>query len=147
MHLPAPDAAQLFGAVVGLMGLSAVHRSWTVADLHRLILPPLRLDQYFAFTDGERLVGWFSWALLTPEAETGYLARTRRLQPEDWNAGDGSRLWVIDALAPHGGLLGMARTVRAQLYELADQNNWTADRAHWARCYGSGQVQKKGHAR
>lgn len=136
--------AQLVGAVLGLMQRSAVHREWSVADLGRLLLPPVLLRQCLVFCRGVEVAGFFTWANLTEEAEVGYLARTRRLQPEDWNAGDHSRIWIVDGLAPFGGLPEMARAIRREMTAKAEREGWSARRAQWARSFGTGAVQRIG---
>ena len=90
------------------------------------------------------LLGFVSWANLTQEAETGFLNRTRKLQPNDWNAGDYSRIWFIDCLAPWGGIMKMTRQVGKSLREKADANNWPAKSAKWTRTYGDGVVEHVG---
>ena len=134
----------LLGNVVALLALSAVHRTWTAQDIARLVTTPVMLRQCFAFVEAGRLIGWASWANLTEEAEAGYLARTRKLQPMDWAAGDGSRIWIIDALAPWGGILSMARQIKSELRTIADQRGWPATEARWARSFGIGRVQHIG---
>ena len=93
------DPRQL-GDVVLLMANSDFHGRWFIDDLERLIIPPLELGQFYAFEVEGRVVGWASWAMLTPEAAQGYVDGTRKIQPEDWNAGD--ERWVIDLIAPFG---------------------------------------------
>ena len=91
-----------FSAAVWLLGHSKPHRNWLIADLDRYLIPPLALNQSWLFLRGKKPVGFFSWALLTLEAERGLIDGTRPIQPEDWNAGD--RRWSMDCLAPFGDL-------------------------------------------
>jgi cytolysin-activating lysine-acyltransferase len=85
-----------------------------VADIQRLIVPPLRLGQCVILTnDRQEVTAFASYAFLTEEAEAGYIDGTRPLQPGDWNAGD--RLWWIDALAPFGGSRPLVHALRATL--------------------------------
>lgn len=91
---------KLLGDVVLLMANSDFHGRWFIDDLERLIIPPLELDQFYTFEVEGRVVGFVSWAFLLPEAVQGYVDGTRKIQPEDWNAG-GER-WVIDLIAPFG---------------------------------------------
>ena len=139
--------AALFAEVDGLMMHSDVHRVWDGGSRYRLVLPPIMLGQYFDFRDDDDdLTGFFTWANLTEEAETGYLERTRKLQPDDWNAGDGSRIWMIDVLAPFGGLRAMIREVHYQMRTLATLQKWTVKDFRWARSFGSGKVRRIGKA-
>lgn len=121
-------------AAVWLMGQTATYQNYTVADLHRLLFPPISLEQYRVYYLDGRPHGFASWAFLTPEARDGYLERTRKLQPGDWNAGD--ELWFIDFIAPFGGVRAIVR----DLYKV----HAGAQVAFAARTYGTGQVQRTG---
>jgi hemolysin-activating ACP:hemolysin acyltransferase len=99
--------------VLGLMARSPLHSRWSVADVERLIVPPLALGQCAVLRDGPHVVGFASYALLTEEAEIGYVEGTRKIQPTDWNAGD--RLWLVDVIAPYGHARQVMRHGRAML--------------------------------
>ena len=94
--------AALFGEIAWLMMRSPVHRHLFLADLEWLVAPPLTLKQFRLFRRDRVPVAFVSWALLTGEAEQRVVNGGWRLQPGDWNAGD--RLWVVDVVAPYGGL-------------------------------------------
>ena len=130
------DVTQLLGAVVMLMLASPIHRARPIAKIERVILPPILLGQYFAFERDGRLVGWASWANLSEEAESAFVERTRLLTPEDWAAGDGSRIWISNLMAPYGGVRSMVRTIRRELASVAQERGWLAEAAHWRREYG-----------
>jgi cytolysin-activating lysine-acyltransferase len=91
-----------FSAAVWLLGRSEPHRNWLIADLDRYLIPALALNQSWLFLRGKKPVGFFSWAMLTEEAERGLIDGTRPIQAEDWNAGD--RRWSMDCIAPFGDL-------------------------------------------
>lgn len=101
------------GAVVDLMSLSPVHQSWTVADMQRLVVPPIELHQRVFVVDQGSLVGWGSWAFLSDEAEQGFISGSRKLRPEDWSSG--SKIWLIDAIAPHGHAREITSMIRKTL--------------------------------
>ena len=82
------------GKITWLMGHSDQHCDWTVDDLHRLIIPPVALQQFRIWQVDEHPVGLMTWALFNEETEAGYLDGSRKIQPDDWNAGD--RLWLVD---------------------------------------------------
>lgn len=110
-----------FVGVLNLMSNSGIHRGWSIADIERLIVPPMRLGQCFVMRHGDHIIGFASYALLTEEAEVGYIDGTRKIHPTDWNAGD--RLWWIDAIAPFGHARHLPRHLKALLRErgLADR--------------------------
>ena len=126
-----------------------VYRPYRLADIDRLFFPPIMLDQYYTFEDVDHVVlnGFVSWANLTEEAEAGFINRSRKLQPGDWSAGDYSRIWIIDCLAPHGGIMKMARHVSKDLRAKADAGNWPAKCARWTRTHGDSVVQHIGEGK
>ncbi len=127
---PLPPLA-LYGWMVQLAGRSALHRSWDVARLERLFVPPVSLGQVFAGLQP----AWFAtWARLSEDAEARWRAGGR-LMPADWQSGE--RVWIVDAICPAGGTLAMARTVRRHLSALADAQGWRATEARWLRRDGA----------
>mgnify|MGYP003149597405 FL=1 len=101
------------GKMTFLMGQSEAHCNWTVDDIHRLILPPVALQQFRIWEVESHPVGFVTWAMLTDEAQQGYWDGTRLLQPDDWQAGE--NLWLIDFVAPYGGVRQMVREGRKHL--------------------------------
>ena len=87
--------------VLFILSLSDKHETWTIKDIQRLVIPPLKLNQYRIYADKEVPLCYASWAMLPEEAEEGYKNRTRKIQPHDWNSGD--NLWLIDVICPFGG--------------------------------------------
>jgi len=102
----------LIGEIVGLMHWSQTHSGYTVADIGRVIVPPVLLDQYTLVRHEGKVVGYGSYALLTLEAETGFIAGTRKMVAGDWKAGD--RLWLMDVLAPFGHAAVVAQALRTK---------------------------------
>jgi len=101
----------IIGEIINLMHFSQVHSGYTVADIGRVIVPPVLLDQYTLVRHDGRLVGYGSYALLSEEAETGFIAGTRKMVADDWKAGD--RLWLMDVLAPFGHAATVTTALRA----------------------------------
>lgn len=101
---------QVVGEVIELLTLSPYHVTWSIFDLQRLVIPPIRLGQYRLYRRKFKPVAFVSWAWLTENAENGYTTGTRLLQPEDWNSGD--RLWFIDFVAPFGGVKRLVADLR-----------------------------------
>lgn len=124
-----------------------VYRPYRLADFDRLFVPPIMLGQYYTLEHDEILTGFVSWANLTEDAEAGFINRSRKLQPSDWSAGDYSRIWIIDCLAPWGGIMKMARHVSADLREKADDGNWPAKCAKWTRTHGDSVVRHVGEGK
>lgn len=102
--------------IVGLMANSEFHKTYSPADIDRLIAPAVHFERARCYFDAEteELVGFMTWTFLTPEAEKGYLDGSRLLQPEDWTTGpDDGQLWIIDMVAPYGGVREMVRSTKA----------------------------------
>jgi hemolysin-activating ACP:hemolysin acyltransferase len=92
----------LLGQVTSLLLTSEVHRRWYLGSLARLIVPAIAYDKIVTdYDNDDNLIGFATWAILSPEAEHGYKTRTRLLQPEDFNNTKGN-FWCIDLVAPQG---------------------------------------------
>ena len=106
------------GEIVGLMANSEFHKTYSPADIDRLITPAVHFERARCYFDAdtEDLVGFMTWTFLTPEAEKGYLDGSRSLQPEDWMTGpDDGQLWIIDMVAAYGGVKEMVRSTKASI--------------------------------
>ena len=101
--------------VVGLMARSSIHRGWSVADIERLIVPPLKARQAVIVEERGHIVGFGSVALLTDEAQQGYREGTRRIRPSDWSAG--GHIWLVDVIAPYGHASQVTRALRLDFCE------------------------------
>lgn len=131
---------QLVGQVYCLAMDSHIHKHWTLEDFQRMVMPPLLLDQSFIFYTEKIVTGFFTWANLTEEAERAFVAR-EGMQPEDWNAGDGTRIWIVDALAPAGAMKEMVREIRKMAPKMAEDRGWSPDQSvSWSRTYRYGEV-------
>lgn len=105
----------IVGEVVALMSESKWHRRYSESDIDRLIVPAVYHDRARCYFDNdtEELLGFLTWTFLTPEAESGYINGTRPLQAEDWlTAPTEGQLWIIDMVAPFGGVHEMVRTTK-----------------------------------
>lgn len=98
--------------VVGLMARSPIHRGWSVADIERLIVPPLKARQAIVIEEGAQIVGFGSVALLTDEAQEGYREGRRRIKLGDWSAG--RNIWLVDVIAPYGHAAQVTRALREE---------------------------------
>ena len=112
------DSHEILIHALDLFHRSPIHREWSVTDFIRLVLPPLQHEQIILIKDDEDVpLGVVTWAWLSPEAEAGFLNRTRKLQPDDWaKQSDADRAYVIDLIAP-GHAPMMVREVRDRLIQ------------------------------
>ncbi len=86
-----------------LLYMQSSHRRYQfIGDLEWLLMPPLVAGQCKLFMKEKYPTSFISWAFLNKEAEKRLFQNGGKLRPEDWNCGD--RLWVIDIVAPFGGV-------------------------------------------
>ena len=105
-----PDPAR---SVFQLMTASAIHRTWTVVDICRLIIPPIELSQCFFAVRSSRVVGFSTWGLFSPETTKDFINRSRPLEPADWSGGND--LWIVDFIAPHGDARDFVSALKVEL--------------------------------
>jgi len=98
-----------FSHAVYLFSLTDRHRHLTIADLDRMLAPPLRLGQTMLLWDGGRVVAYSSWAWMSDEASERFLTGAP-IRAEDWRCGP--NLWVVDAVAPFGHIRRIAYLYR-----------------------------------
>ena len=111
IHLNLPGAP-LVENTLFLMAQSDTHRFYNDRDIERLILAPRDHGKLLvAYDDLANPIGFSTHAFLSPEAEEGYLTRSRRLQPIDFEGEDGT-LWYIDFAAPFGNCIHIIRVMR-----------------------------------
>ena len=94
---------------------SPLHKHFFFADAEWLVLPPVKLQQFRIFRKNNLPIAFASWARLTEEAETRFVAGEVRLQPTEWNAGD--KLWLVDLVAPFGGGEEIIKQLREQVFK------------------------------
>lgn len=98
------------GPVIMLYMQSSHRRFQFISDLEWLLLPPLVNGQCKLYMKKEYPVSFISWAFLDEVAETRLFQNGGKLRPEDWKSGD--RLWIIDIVAPFGGVENMLHDIR-----------------------------------
>lgn len=98
------------GPVIMLYMQSSHRRFKFIGDIEWLLLPPLVSDQCKLYMKKEYPISFVSWAYLDEEAEKRMLKNGGKLRPEDWRSGD--RLWLIDIVAPFGGVSNMLSDIQ-----------------------------------
>ena len=112
------------GYMVSLSSHSPQHHDYSVYDIGRLYWPPLTLNQCRVFMASEYpdgflsprddwAIGFVTWALMSPNSIEAYVTGNRKLTPDDFHSG--AELWVIDMIAPFGGVQRMVRDIRRML--------------------------------
>lgn len=98
------------GPVIMLYMQSSHRRYQFIGDLEWLLIPPLVLGQCKLYMKKEYPISYISWAFLDEAAEIRLLQNGGKLRPDDWKCGD--RLWIIDIVAPFGGVENMLRDIQ-----------------------------------
>lgn len=92
----------LLGPVVWLYARDE-RRRWTfLADHEWLLMPPLVLDQCKLYSKQELPWAFFSWAFVSDGVDKRLRSGEQRIAPHEWK--QGPHCWLIDALAPFGGM-------------------------------------------
>lgn len=105
------------GPILLLYMQSAHRRFQFISDLEWLLIPPLVGGQCKLYMKEEYPISYISWAFLDEAAEKRMFLNGGKLRPEDWKSGD--RLWIIDIVAPFGGVENMLADI--QRNEFPDQ--------------------------
>lgn len=95
------DKVALLGNAVWLLTQTPTHKHLFITDLEWLVIPPVALDQFRLWRQGNLPVAFATWAYLSEEAEERLKQGVRRLSPMDWKSGE--NLWLMDMIAPFGG--------------------------------------------
>ncbi len=134
------------GRMINLMRESALHQQWPIGEIDHYILPPLKLGQVqFFYRPQKRLVGFVTWAMISPDLAAGMTQRSPELLPDQWQSGD--RSWIIDMVAPFGDVRSicclLAKTIfadqevmslrRAKDGSVRKVGRWTGERWRAAR--------------
>ncbi len=98
------------GPVIMLYMQSSHRRYQFIGDLEWLLLPPLVTGQCKLYMKKDYPISFISWAFLDEAAEKRLFQNGGKLRPEDWKCGD--RLWIIDVVAPFGGVENMLRDIQ-----------------------------------
>lgn len=69
---------------------------YTYAELTKIIIPSINLDQYQIHRVGNKDIGFTNWAFLSDNVEERFRL-SLRLKDNEWNCGD--NIWVMQILA------------------------------------------------
>ena len=84
-----------------LLNTSPIHKKYTVSDINRLVIPPLKLNQYRIYEENSFPKCYISWAFFNPEVTQKYVTENYRIQEDDWNCGD--MFWLVNVISPYKG--------------------------------------------
>jgi len=102
IEMPSEEALRIYGDAFFLAMRSPRHRVMSGAELRTYLEPPIFLGNFRVFRASGVPRAMITWAHLGRDAERRLLTG-EPLRPEDWNSG--KRRWIIDILAPYGGMM------------------------------------------
>lgn len=100
-----------------LVNASAKYRDLSVAEIYASIIAADRHNKMFVWTDNGRMVGFMTFAFIPDDKVDAFLQGEYRVQNDDFSINNGE-LWVMDFIAPFGGVLSMMRQAQARFAEL-----------------------------
>ncbi|MBV7257404.1 toxin-activating lysine-acyltransferase [Pacificimonas sp. WHA3] len=105
--------SHLFGEMTWLMSQSPLHRALPIFQLEMLVMAPIMLRQLYIFRDGDKPVGYATWAYCNAAAEAklekGLLAPGAAFAADDWKSGD--TCWLVDLVAPFANAQNQQREI------------------------------------
>lgn len=104
------DRLRLLGEVLWLLMNSRVHSPYTIEEVKLAVLIPIEKGQAVLFRDGDRPVGFVSWAWLSDEVAERYARTTKPIGPAEWDSG--KNLWFMDFIVPFGQAREIVRHLR-----------------------------------
>lgn len=104
-----------------------------IAALKLWLMPAIHHGQIcFAFAANGRPIAYWTWAVVCPETELMLLNdRNHILHISEWN--DGTNLWIMDFVAPHGRVAEIARVIRDHHFVDHARVNWNRTTKSGAR--------------
>ena len=86
---------KLFGEIILFIAKFDCFKKWTISDINRLFIPPIKNKQFKIWRNtNNKIIGFTTWAFFSKEVSEGYISGKRKIRPEDWDSG--SILWIID---------------------------------------------------
>lgn len=108
----AMPSRRLLGAAAMLMMFTDGYRDLSQSDAESRILPALLANQARVFLHGLQPIGMVTWARLSEAAERRFSRDGAFPKPSEWTSG--SRLWIVDVIAPFGASRPMLDKVRRE---------------------------------
>jgi cytolysin-activating lysine-acyltransferase len=117
-HMAAIEAAKqkvgIFGQITWLLMSSPAHKHLFLTDLEWLVLPAIQLNQFRLWQNMGMPQAYASWAFLDEAGEARIKQNIKKLGPADWKSGEA--LWLIDMVAPFGGLDMALKDLRENVF-------------------------------
>lgn len=112
--IPRARRLELQGELFDLFLASDRHRDGSLTDFAAAILPAVHFNQFRIYRDGQRAIGFVSWAYFTTQEAEGYMAGDFDFEVSAWIGGE--HLWFIDFIAPYGHAIRMADDLKRNVF-------------------------------
>ena len=99
--------------IKALLKDSPYHCNFSDSDIGRLVDAPMRHGKAIVVKDGDRVVGFSTYAFLHPHQVDGYLNKTRKIKSIDFMRESGE-LWFIDFIAPYDNAREVLKEVKQE---------------------------------
>ncbi len=125
------DKIALLGNAVWLLTQTPTHKHLFIADTEWMTIPPIALDQFRLWRQGNVPVAFAKQCLrafatrcralvargayLSIEAEERMQQGVRRISPMDWKSGE--NLWLMDLIAPFGGQDAAMKELKEKVFK------------------------------
>jgi cytolysin-activating lysine-acyltransferase len=104
----------MMGELTYLLSHSPNHLGYTISDMMRFFMTPIRLNQFRIYRTKDRPVGFVAWASLRPDISARYATGEYELQIKDWRSG--RDLWFVEFIAPFGHANRIVRELRQDIF-------------------------------
>ena len=104
----------MLGPVTWLMMQQTHSRHTLLSELEWRVIPALVQDQARLFMREDTPLAYVSWACMDAKTANRYRLPPHQLSFQDWRSGDD--IWVIDTIAPFGGLPKIMEELRSVVF-------------------------------
>lgn len=111
---PLGEQIFLMGELTYLLSHSPQHVGYTVGDMMRFFMAPIRLNQFRIYRTKDRPIGFVAWAYLHAAISEHYATGDYELQVKDWRSGQD--LWFVEFIAPFGHAKRIVEELRSNIF-------------------------------
>ena len=75
---------KLFGEIILFIAKFDCFKKWTISDINRLFIPPIKNKQFKIWRNtNNKIIGFTTWAFFSKEVSEGYISGKRKIRPEE----------------------------------------------------------------
>ena len=99
--------------IIYILNTVPLYRKYTIYNMVNTILPAVKSNQYVIVSNKKTPLFFATWTFLSQNISDEYASQRKKLQAEDWNSG--VIPWIVDCIAPYGGVFAEMRSKDSQL--------------------------------